>query len=341
MLHELFAREHNAICDMLKKGYPSWGDQKLYDTARMINAALMAKIHTLEWTPAILPNPVLETAMKANWSGLLGGLKKALPRSLTCLSPALFGILGGARDLHGVPYAITEEFVSVYRMHPLLPDSLRLGDEEVPLQQTRNRGARKQVERFGMEGLWQALGTSHPGQLVLHNYPRFMQDLRLPGLPVFDLAAVDILRDRERRVPRYNRFRRALGLKPIRSFEDLTDDPKDVAELGDLYEGDVEALDLLVGCLAEGRRPDCFGFGETVFQIFILNASRRLQADRFYTTYYTPYYTPQVYTEEGLRRVEETTMKGLLLDHYPELSGTGLPQAKTAFHPWHEPGTAR
>jgi hypothetical protein len=256
---------------MLQESYPAWEDQRLYDTARMINAALMAKIHTLEWTPAILPNPVLESAMRANWHGLVGGrrtgarLKRALPRGITKRHPALFGILGGKRDLHGVPYAITEEFVSVYRMHPLLPDSLRIGDEDIPLQRTRNRGARKLVEASGMEALWTAFGTSHPGALVLRNYPRFMQDLRLPGLPVFDLAAVDILRDRERGVPRYNAFRRALGLKPIRRFGDLTDDPKDVAELEDLYRGDVEALDLLVGCLAESCRPTGFGFGETAF----------------------------------------------------------------------------
>ena len=47
----------------------------------------------------------------------------------------------------------------------------------------------------------------------------------------------------------------------------------------------VEDLDLLIGTLAEAedRRPTGFGFGETVFQIFIVSASRRLQADRFYT----------------------------------------------------------
>lgn len=338
LLHELFAREHNRICDMLKAAHPTFTGRRLYDTARMINAALMAKIHTLEWTYAILPNPVLKSAMRANWYGLLGGrgsgarLKKSLPRSFTSRYPALFGILGGSRDLHRVPYAITEEFVSVYRMHPLLPESLWIGDEDLPLQQTRNRSARKLLEAVGADALWHAFGTAHPGQLVLRNYPAFLQDLRLPGLPVFDLAAVDILRDRERGVPRYNGFRRALGLEPIRSFGDLTDDPKDVADLEDLYHGDIETLDLLIGCLAESRRPSGFAFGETIFQVFILNASRRLQADRFFTTHYTP----DVYTPEGLRHVEVTTMKSLLLRHYPALRNTGLPKTETAFHPWRQ-----
>ena len=42
-----------------------------------------------------------------------------------------------------------------------------------------------------------------------------MQELSIPGNPVFDLGAVDILRARERGVPRYNAFRRQLGLKSV------------------------------------------------------------------------------------------------------------------------------
>ena len=49
--------EHNAICDRLKMAYPQWDDNRLFNVARLINAAVMAKIHTVEWTPAILPNP--------------------------------------------------------------------------------------------------------------------------------------------------------------------------------------------------------------------------------------------------------------------------------------------
>ncbi len=61
-----------------------------------------------------------------------------------------------------------------------------------------------------------------------------------------------------------------------------------------------------------------------------------MQDDRFYTTHSTE----EVYTPQGLEHVENATMRGLLLRHYPELANTGLPQAKTAFHPWHDPGTA-
>lgn len=47
------------------------------------------------------------------------------------LGPILSGLVGlkKPRD-HGVPYSLTEEFVSVYRMHALLPDKLILRDIE-------------------------------------------------------------------------------------------------------------------------------------------------------------------------------------------------------------------
>ena len=146
-----------------------------------------------------------------------------------------------------------------------------------------------------MTDLFFSFGNQHPGQLVLNNYPRFMQELSIPGNPVFDMGAVDLVRARERGVPRYNEFRRQLGLNPIRSFADLTDDKGTVATLAEVYGDNVENLDLLIGTLAETQRPTNFGFGETMFQIFILNASRRLQADRFYTDDYRP----EVYTRGG------------------------------------------
>ena len=34
----------------------------------------------------------------------------------------LGGIVGSKADHHTAPYSLTEEFVAVYRMHPLIPD---------------------------------------------------------------------------------------------------------------------------------------------------------------------------------------------------------------------------
>ena len=95
-----------------------------------------------------------------------------------------------------------------------------------------------------------------------------------------DLATIDILRDRERGMPRYNEFRRLTRLPPVESFEKLTPNRKHSELLKEVYEGDIEKVDLLIGCLAEEPRPDGYGFGETAFNIFVLMASRRLETDR-------------------------------------------------------------
>lgn len=46
LLHHIFANEHNAIAAHLKSRHPEMNDQQLFDKARLINAALMAKIQT-------------------------------------------------------------------------------------------------------------------------------------------------------------------------------------------------------------------------------------------------------------------------------------------------------
>lgn len=345
MLHTLFAREHNAICEHLKGAYPAWDDTRLFNVARLINAAVIAKIHSVEWTPAILPNPGLDAGLNANWYGLLTNLfysgkhRKTLA-DINVRNPELGGVVGNPINKHGRPYGLTEEFVEVYRLHSLLPETLkirRIGQDdviaEVPFPETRQAASAKLTSRTSPDDLFYSFGNQHPGQLVLNNFPRFMQEMSIPGNPLFDMGAVDILRARERGVPRYNEFRRQLGLSPIHSFEDLTDEQETVAKLKAVYgerPEDVEKLDLMIGTLAEGHRPTGFGFGETMFQIFILNASRRLQADRFYTDSYTE----EVYTKEGLQWIDATDFKTVLLRHYPELANTGLANIKNAFEPW-------
>jgi tetratricopeptide (TPR) repeat protein len=347
MLHTLFVHEHNAICDMLHDAYPEWKDDCLFNVARLINAAVMAKIHSVEWTPAILPNQTLETGLNSNWFGLLTYLfHKAKERKtvadVNIRNPELGGIVGNPINRHDCVFGLSEEFVEVYRLHSLLPETLQLRrrgqkapPDPKPLPATRQHGSVVITKDYAMSDLFYSFGNQHPGKLVLNNFPRFMQELSVPGNPFLDMGTVDIVRARERGVPRYTEFRRQLGLNPIRSFDELTDDPRVRQQLKSVYGSDrngVEDLDLLIGTLAEAQRPRGFGFGETVFQIFIASASRRLQADRFYTDCYNE----DVYTPEGLRWIDQTDLKTVLLRHYPELADTGLVNIKNAFEPWDE-----
>jgi hypothetical protein len=334
MLHTLFVKEHNSICDRLKQAYPAWNDDQLFDHARLINAALMAKIHTVEWTPAILPHPATEIAMEVNWWGLLGQeFKRTLGRIGD--SELISGIIGSPTDHHAAPYYLTEEFTSVYRMHPLIPDEFNFyshGDGKLIATKEFAEGFDKQtrplMEEIGMANLFYSFGIAHPGAITLHNYPHFLRQLVKPNGEAFDLAAVDILRDRERGVPRYNRFRELVGRGRVKSFEEITSNPQWVKELKQVYDNDVDQVDLMIGLFAEDL-PKGFGFSDTAFRVFILMASRRLKSDRFFTKDYRA----EVYTQEGLDWIDRNTMLTVLRRHHPELA-PALVGIDNAFKPW-------
>ena len=344
LMFTLFAREHNHICDRLREEHPYWSDDDLFDHARLVNAALMAKIHTVEWTTAILGHPTLQIAMRANWWGLATEHIYRLFGRIS-ESEVISGIPGSRQDHFGVPYSLTEEFVAVYRMHPLIPDyfGLRSAATDEPirerpftLREVQDKHVRGILEQTPMIDLLYSFGISHPGEITLHNYPRFLQEFRRPtargsgaeGEVFMDLAATDILRTRELGVPRYNEFRGLLGLRPIESFEDLTDNPGWADEIRRVYNDDIDRVDLMVGLFAEPK-PKGFGFSDTAFRIFILMASRRLNSDRFFTTDYNA----RVYTQAGLDWIDNNTMSTVLGRHFPGLRPL-LDGVKNAFAPW-------
>ncbi|AUM12713.1 peroxidase family protein [Ketobacter alkanivorans] len=333
LMHTLWVQEHNSIAAMLKESYPNWSDERLFQTARLINAALIAKIHTVDWTPAILKNFTLREAMFANWRGLMPYWFPKLGEAATD------GIMGGETLLEGVPFSLTEEFTAVYRMHPLLRDSLEVRDhnnnsllETSQLQEHALQGSSPLVSRRGLANLFYSFGHTHPGLLELNNFPTFLQNFPFePGVANTDLAAVDILRDRERGIPRYNEFRRQIGLNPITDFSDITPDVAVAEKLREVYNDDIEAIDVMVGSYAEGYRPPGYGFGETSFQIFIAMASRRLMADRFFTEDYRP----EIYSAEGLDWIDDNNFRTVLLRHFPEFSDD-LADVGNPFFPWDE-----
>ena len=334
LLHALFMLEHNAICERLHAEHPELDDQALYEKARLINAALMAKIHTVDWTPAIIAHPTTVRALRANWWGILGERFAKRFGRRTKLE-LVHGIPGSPKALHGVPYSLTEEFVAVYRMHPLIPDDYAfhaLADDSLIAERTFDElnalHVRKCLEEIPIVDALYSFGIAHPGAISLHNYPRSLQRFNRPDGALLDLAAIDVLRVRERGVPRYNDFRRLFHLEPVRTFEELTGgDAAAAAELERVY-GDVERVDLMVGLYAEPK-PKGFGFSDTAFRVFILMASRRLEADRFFTDDYRP----EVYTQTGIDWVESNSMRTVLLRHFPRLA-PALDGVANPFAPW-------
>lgn len=100
-------------------------------------------------------------------------------------------------------------------------------------------------------------------------------------------------------------------------------------DLEDVYGGDIEAVDVLVGSHSEPL-PKGFGFSDTAFRIFVCMASRRLKSDRFIATQWND----ETYTPDGLKWVQNSTMRDVLVRNLPELKDALPPAGSNMFAPW-------
>jgi hypothetical protein len=333
LMHLLFVKEHNHICEQLKIHYPDLGEDQLYNLARLINTAVIAKIHVVEWTPAILPAKIPSNGQSIAYNGIIGAQNKYMLSNIVDLSKIKLPfdlqtiLIGGHMadyDNDNVNFAHIEEFSSVYRMHSLLPDNIKIFPIDcktepcvVELKDGLYENSKLINSRYPIKDLLYSFGKNKTCSLELNNYPSFLRNLKIPDNDsVIDLATCDILRDRERGVSRYNDFRRGFSLTPIKSFDELTDDKYYIQQLKLLYDNDVEKLDLLIGTHLEQKMPNCI-FGETIYQLFLVHTLRRITNDRFYTNEFNS----DRYTNWGMEYIRNITFKSLLLTHYPELNG--------------------
>jgi hypothetical protein len=111
----------------------------------------------------------------------------------------------------------------------------------------------------------------------------------------------------------------------------------------------IEDVDTVVGWMSESTRPHGFAISETQFVVFILNASRRLFSDRFFTSSFRP----EFYTKLGVDWVDNngpgpirmeqgkpnghvqpvSPFKRVLLRNIPELAPE-LENVVNVFDPW-------
>jgi hypothetical protein len=246
----------------------------------------------------------------------------------------LKGIPETRPDHHAAPYSLTEEFVAVYRMHPLIPDDYAFFDhrdgrhlESRTFTDIQGPATDGEMRRLELSNVLYSFGIGHPGAITLHNFPRSLQKFERLNGELIDLSVVDIVRDRRRGVPRYNDFRAALRRPRLRDWEELATDPVSQRKLRDVY-GKLNMVDTMIGLFAEAA-PLGFGFSDTAFRIFLLMATRRLQSDRFLTVDFRP----EVYSPLGIDWIANNGMTSVILRHCPELAAA-LPRTGNAFAPF-------
>jgi hypothetical protein len=74
--------------------------------------------------------------------------------------------------------------------------------------------------------------------------------------------------------------------------------------LKNIYSNDVDKLDLIIGTYLEPKMPKCI-FGETIYNVFVLQTLRRITNDRFYTNDFNS----KIYTKFGIEYIEKLHLK--------------------------------
>jgi len=278
-LQTLFLREHNRQVDKLKLAHPDWTGNQLYDQARAIVSAEIARITYNEFLPHLLgPN-----ALKA-----YQGYKA------------------------GVDARLSEEFAgAAFRFgHSIVSANLEKTDEQgneigtaVTLKDAFFQAPADFIANDGADSLLRHLSGDLSNALDVHIVDDLRNFLFGPAAGM-DLAAINIQRGRDLGLGTLNETRLALGLKAYTSFEAISSDATTAAALKEAY-GDVNKVELWIGGLAETHLA-----GAMVGQTFDLIISKQFEAlrdgDRLW-------YQNQGFDGATLKEIESTTLSSLIL----------------------------
>jgi prostaglandin-endoperoxide synthase 2 len=228
----LFLREHNRIAAELIKANPSWADDDdcVFQTARNINIVQGLKLVVEEYIHHLAGEK----------------LPFKLDRSF-------------AEDCKWYrTNRIAIEFVLLYRWHPMIPSTLRVGNRVLGTHEYRWNNAL--LEEIGIEQLMAEASKQPAGSMRLHNTPGFMREAEIKGLEL----------SRKHRVQSFNAYRERFGFKPYRTHMELTGDAALAKELQALYPN-IDDVEFFVGLIAEAH-SDTSSFGETLFTIVAVDA---------------------------------------------------------------------
>jgi hypothetical protein len=225
-VHTLWVREHNRIAKRVRANNPGMSSQEIYQRARAKVGALIQAITYNEFLPALLG-----------------------PRALRPYRG--FDAKGDA--------SVAQEFsTAAYRFgHSMVsPQILRLraSGRTVPQGNLSLRDAffnPSALRETGLDPVFRGMAAQRARQID----PMIIDELRNflfgpPGAGGFDLGSLNIQRGRDHGLASYYDSRIIFGLKPPRTFADITSNTQLAARLEEVY-GNVRDVDLWVGGLAE------------------------------------------------------------------------------------------
>jgi peroxidase len=277
----LFMREHNYWVGVLKSQQPSWSGNDLYNMARSLTTAEYQNIVYREYLPALIGSAV----------GAYKGYDPTVNAQATQeFSTAAFRV--GHSQIDDTQEGIDNNGNTVFS------ESLADAFFNTPEMDVAN-GFNPLLRSIGAE-FSEATDVYSIG--VLRNL--LFAGLVGGGVDKIDLIAIDIRRESDVGLGTLNQTRRAIGLSPYNSFDDLTDDPILDRSFETVY-GDIDNVDLFMGGLAE-KHASGAAVGST-FQTIIAKQFTALRAgDRFF-------WQNQKFDDQTASAISNTTLADILL----------------------------
>lgn len=251
-IHTLFVREHNRIVAEVLARTPRADTEGVYQTARKWVGAHIQAVTFEEFLPAVLG------------PGAVGPYRG--------YDPDVDATMGNEFATFGFRFG-----------HSMLSPFLQaVADDGTVLERVRHRDALLNIGMVRRHGVGPVI-KGFAAQVMQETDVSVIEDMRsirFPGAPPLDLIALDLQRARDHGVPDYNQCRRCFGLPPARTVADITPDAEVQCRLAGVY-GGVDAIDPLIGGLAEPHAPDST-FGVLLRAVIAEQLSRTRAGDRYW-----------------------------------------------------------
>lgn len=253
-LHTIWTREHNVIADEVTAAFPELAtdDEAVYQLARLIVGAELQAVTWHEFLPAILGRKLGKYQRYKSFinPGISTEFSTCAFRvGHTLINGKVTSIAGGKRttqnlrDVFFSPGAFVAKGVDAYMRGITKTKAAEI-----------DAGITEDVRDF----------------LLNEGRDRKVQ---------LDLAALNIQRGRDHRLPSYNMVRGAYRLRPALSFADITSKPALQAALKEAY-GTINRVDAWIGGVSEDHKSG--SLGELFGKIWADEFTRLRDGDRFY-----------------------------------------------------------
>ncbi|MFJ2034342.1 peroxidase family protein [Streptosporangium sp. NPDC087985] len=261
MLNVLFLREHNRVARLLGRNYPEWDDDRIFGTTRNILIVMLIKIVIGEYINHITPY---------NFKFFL--------------DPSAFP---NERWYRQNWMAI--EFNLLYRWHSLVPSTLRINGESMPLDATLFNN--EILTCHGLGTIFESSSDQAACRIGLFNTDPYLEEVE----------RASIIQAREVRLAPYNDYREIFSFPRVTGFDQISGDPAVQRALRELY-GRVDKVELYVGLFAEDLRPD---------SVLPSLMGRMVGVDALSQALTNPLLAPRIFNEQtftplGLRLIQQT-----------------------------------